>query len=120
MALQGLRPRIEVRLMKETIVTLLEGALDTLKQQDLLPADIAPTIKVDPTKDKAHGDYATNLALMLAKPAGRKPRELAEALVAALPESDAVSQEIGRASCRERVKTTAGAGVVKKKKTGGE
>src|SRR5690554_2945945 len=92
MALQGLRPRIEVRLMKETIVTLLEGALDTLKQQDLLPADIAPTIKVDPTKDKAHGDYATNLALMLAKPAGRKPRELAEALVAALPESDAVSQ----------------------------
>ncbi|WP_253445985.1 arginine--tRNA ligase [Halomonas sp. Y3] len=78
--------------MKETIVTLLEGALDTLKQQDLLPADIAPTIKVDPTKDKAHGDYATNLALMLAKPAGRKPRELAEALVAALPESDAVSQ----------------------------
>lgn len=78
--------------MKETIVTLLEGALDTLKQQDLLPSDIAPIIKVDPTKDKVHGDYATNLALMLAKPAGRKPRELADALVAALPESDAVSR----------------------------
>ncbi|PMR76154.1 arginine--tRNA ligase [Billgrantia endophytica] len=78
--------------MKDTIITLLEGALDTLKQQGMLPVDTTPVIKVDPTRDKAHGDYATNLALMLAKPAGRKPRELAEALVAALPESDAVQQ----------------------------
>src|SRR5699024_7592958 len=38
------------------------------------------------------GDYATNLALMLAKPAGKKPRELAEALVAALPASNAVTK----------------------------
>ncbi|MCA1768535.1 MAG: arginine--tRNA ligase [Halomonas sp.] len=78
--------------MKETIVSLLEGALDTLKQQGMLPADLAPPIKVDPTRDKAHGDYATNLALMLAKPAGKTPRELAEALIAALPESDAIRQ----------------------------
>ncbi|MFY0989411.1 arginine--tRNA ligase [Halomonas sp. C05BenzN] len=78
--------------MKDTIITLLEGALDTLKQQGVLPADLSPTIKVDPTRDKAHGDYATNLALMLAKPAGKKPRELAEALVGALPESDAVNK----------------------------
>ncbi|WP_016853487.1 arginine--tRNA ligase [Halomonas smyrnensis] len=78
--------------MKDTIISLLEGALDELKRQDVLPSELAPTIKVDPTKDKAHGDYATNLALMLAKPAGRKPRELAEALVEALPASDAVSK----------------------------
>ena len=78
--------------MKETIIVLLEGALDDLRQQGVLPAEIAPTIKVEPTRDKAHGDYATNLALMLAKPAGKKPRELAEALVAALPASDAVQK----------------------------
>ncbi|MDI5986348.1 arginine--tRNA ligase [Halomonas sp. M4R5S39] len=78
--------------MKDTIITLLEGALDTLKRQGVLPADLSPTIKVDPTRDKAHGDYATNLALMLAKPAGKPPRELAEALVGALPESRAVSR----------------------------
>lgn len=78
--------------MKETIVALLEDALDSLRQQGVLPADLALTIKVDPTKDKAHGDYATNLALMLAKPAGRKPRELAEALIGALPESEAVQK----------------------------
>ncbi|MBB3141960.1 arginine--tRNA ligase [Halomonas organivorans] len=78
--------------MKDTIISLLEGALAELKDQGMLPAELAPTIKVDPTKDKAHGDYATNLALMLAKPAGKKPRELAEALVAALPANDAVSK----------------------------
>ncbi len=78
--------------MKEIIVSLLEGALDTLKQQGVLPADLAPPIKIDPTRDKAHGDYATNIALMLAKPAGKKPRELAETLIAALPASDAISR----------------------------
>lgn len=78
--------------MKETIVSLLEGALTALKHQGVLPNDLQPTIKVDPTKDKAHGDYATNLALMLAKPAGKNPRELANALVEALPESDAIQK----------------------------
>ncbi|WP_447928002.1 arginine--tRNA ligase [Vreelandella sp. EE27] len=78
--------------MKETITSLLQGAIDALKHQGVLPEDLAPTIKIDPTKDKAHGDYATNLALMLAKPAGMKPRDLAEKLVEALPESDAIAK----------------------------
>lgn len=37
-----------------------------------------------PTRDPAHGDFATNLALVLAKPLGKKPRQVAEALVASL------------------------------------
>ncbi|WP_328716595.1 arginine--tRNA ligase [Halomonas elongata] len=78
--------------MKDTIISLLERALEDLQRQAILPSELAPTIKVDPAKDKAHGDYATNLALMLAKPAGLKPRELAEKLVAALPDSEAVSK----------------------------
>lgn len=78
--------------MKDTIIALLNGAVDALKLQGVLPDDLQPTIKVDPTKDKAHGDYATNLALMLAKPAGKNPRELAETLIAALPESDAIQK----------------------------
>ncbi|NGO88386.1 MAG: arginine--tRNA ligase [Halomonas sp.] len=78
--------------MKDTIIALLEGAVDALKHQGVLPNDVQPVIKVDPTKDKAHGDYATNLALMLAKPASMKPRELADALVAALPASDAIQK----------------------------
>lgn len=78
--------------MKDTIIALLDEALAALKQQGIVPEDVSPTLKVDPAKDKTHGDYASNLALMLAKPAGRKPRELAEALIAALPKSDAVRQ----------------------------
>ena len=78
--------------MKDTIISLLESALAELRDQGVLPAELAPTIKVEPARDKAHGDYATNLALMLAKPAGLNPRELADKLVAALPDSEAVSR----------------------------
>ncbi|SDL40746.1 arginyl-tRNA synthetase [Modicisalibacter muralis] len=76
--------------MKDTIISLLNEALATLKRRGVVPEDTSPAIKVDPTKDKAHGDYASNLALMLAKPAGKQPRELAELLIDALPKSDAV------------------------------
>ena len=46
------------------------------------PADVAPVL--ERPRDPAHGDWATNLAMTLAKPLGRKPREIADALVAAL------------------------------------
>jgi arginyl-tRNA synthetase len=46
------------------------------------PGDVAYVL--GPTRDPSHGDFATNLALVLAKPLGRKPREVAEALVASL------------------------------------
>ncbi|GAB2714507.1 arginine--tRNA ligase [Halomonas garicola] len=78
--------------MKDTIISLLESALGALKQQGVLPDDLQPAIKVDQTRDKAHGDYATNLALATAKPAGMKPRELAEAIIGELPENDAVQK----------------------------
>ncbi|WP_251977072.1 arginine--tRNA ligase [Salinicola avicenniae] len=76
--------------MKETITELLNAAIATLQQSGELPTDVNPAIKVEPTRDKAHGDYASNLALMLAKPAACKPRDLAEKLVAALPENAVV------------------------------
>ncbi|WP_106479100.1 arginine--tRNA ligase [Phytohalomonas tamaricis] len=78
--------------MKDTIIELLHSALDTLKTEGIVPGDVAPAIKVDATKDKAHGDYAANLALMLAKPAGKPPREIAARLIDALPKSDAVAK----------------------------
>jgi arginyl-tRNA synthetase len=78
--------------MKNQLESLLAQALDNLKGQGLLPADFQPAIQLERTRDKAHGDWATNIALMSAKPAGRKPREVAEALVAALPASEVVSK----------------------------
>jgi len=73
--------------MKDNIQQLLEQTVDILKQEAILPQDATPRIQVDRTKDKSHGDFATNLALMTAKPAGKNPRELAQLICQYLPES---------------------------------
>ncbi|CEA05094.1 arginyl-tRNA synthetase [Pseudomonas saudimassiliensis] len=78
--------------MKNLISQLLASAVSTLQNQGVLPSDITPAIQVETARDKSHGDFASNLAMMLAKPARMKPRDLAEQLVAALPHSDAVAQ----------------------------
>jgi arginyl-tRNA synthetase len=70
--------------MKQTIELLLKQALNTLQQSGQLPADLDPEVKVDNAKDTAHGDYASNLALVLAKPCRQPPRKIAELLVDAL------------------------------------
>ena len=61
--------------MKDRIIQLLDQAMTALKANGTLPGDLTVTPQVDRTKDRSHGDYATNLALMLAKPAQKKPRE---------------------------------------------
>lgn len=71
--------------MKDTIRQLIQHALAHLVEAGTLPAGLTPDIQVETTKDRSHGDYASNIAMMLAKPAGLKPRDLATQLVAALP-----------------------------------
>ena len=78
--------------MKERLITLIDSALDTLIAEGTLPAKAKRPAQIDRTKDKSHGDFATNIALMLAKPAGMKPRDLAEKLIAALPADNAVAK----------------------------
>ncbi|MCO4322549.1 arginine--tRNA ligase [Aliidiomarina quisquiliarum] len=73
--------------MREQLEALLTAAIDTLIANGTLPATVTPRIVLDRPRDKSHGDFATNLALMLAKPAGMNPRALAEAIIAALPEN---------------------------------
>jgi arginyl-tRNA synthetase len=80
--------------MKPQIAELLNAAVNVLKEQNILPADLEPRIQVDNTRDKAHGDLATNLAMMLAKPAGKNPRELAQLLVDAIPASSLVEKTV--------------------------
>ena len=54
-----------------------------------LPADLDfAAVAVEPPRDAAHGDMATNAAMVLAKPAGKKPRDIAQTLAAHL-QSDA-------------------------------
>ena len=78
--------------MKPQIAELLSTVVATLKSQDVIPAELEPRINVENTRDKAHGDLATNLAMMLAKPAKKNPRELAQLIVDALPASELVEK----------------------------
>jgi arginyl-tRNA synthetase len=73
--------------VKTELEELLAQALQALP--DGLPGSPVDRswISVERTRDAQHGDYACNIALRLAKVAGRKPRELAAAIVAALPAS---------------------------------
>jgi arginyl-tRNA synthetase len=77
--------------MKPQIEKLIQAAINHLQSQGDLPA-LPITIQIEATKDKQHGDFASNIALMLAKPAQKKPRELAEMLVSALPASPQVQK----------------------------
>ena len=68
----------------------IHGANDALIAAGILPSGVDQSrVVVDPPRDPAHGDMATNSAMLLAKEAGRNPREIAEALATEL--------EIGRA-----------------------
>lgn len=71
--------------MKEHIIGLIESAIAELKNNGTLHADTDPRVSVENTKDKSHGDYASNVALALAKSAGKNPRELAQLICTALP-----------------------------------
>ncbi|HSC83101.1 MAG TPA: arginine--tRNA ligase [Pseudomonas sp.] len=78
--------------MKDTIRHLIQQALSRLTADGVLPEGLSPVIQVENTKDKSNGDFASNIAMMLAKPAGMKPRDLAEKLVAALPADAGISK----------------------------
>jgi arginyl-tRNA synthetase len=69
------------------------AASRTLIASGVLPerADFSRVV-VEPPRDAAHGDMATNAAMVLAKDAGRKPRELAEAIVERLRADDLVAE----------------------------
>lgn len=71
--------------MKNELAALLAQAIAKLASDGTLPADLIVDIRLDATRDKSHGDFASNIAMMLAKPVGKPPRVLAEAVIAALP-----------------------------------
>lgn len=79
--------------MKQIVVTVLEQAIESLlKNRALGNLEQAPEISVERTRDPSHGDFASNIALMLAKPARMKPRDIAQAIVTALPHHDSIER----------------------------
>ncbi len=78
--------------MKQTIHDLIAQALLDLQQSDALPADLKANIQVTPSKDRSKGDFASNIAMTLAKAAGKPPRELAELIVSQISAHDAIEK----------------------------
>ena len=59
----------------------VRAAVDTLMAEGALPPGLDHSrVVVEPPREASHGDMATNAAMVLAKPAGRKPREIADAI----------------------------------------
>ena len=73
--------------MKAIVSNLVSEALGKLPDVAEVAADIPVATTVERTRDPSHGDFASNVAMRLAKPAGMSPRELAAAVIAALPSS---------------------------------
>jgi arginyl-tRNA synthetase len=76
--------------MKKRLEILLRSALERLQTAGDLPADVEVPLQIERTRDPAHGDFAANTAMLLAKSVRCNPRQLAEKIRAALPEDPAV------------------------------
>jgi arginyl-tRNA synthetase len=75
-----------------TYRVIIEQIVDDMMTAGDLPPDLpVDRISVEPPRDASHGDISTNVAMVLSKPAGKKPRDLAEMISAKL--SDAVGVE---------------------------
>lgn len=77
--------------MKQHLENLLRFSLKQLQESGELPT-IPALIAIEPTKDSRHGDYASNIAFLLAKSAKKKPREIAERIISLLPLSPYVEK----------------------------
>jgi arginyl-tRNA synthetase len=78
--------------LRQQLEQLLLSALRNLSATHLAAPPDAAAVTVERTRDTQHGDFATNVALRLAKAAKRNPRELAQAIVAALPPNPFVAR----------------------------
>jgi len=78
--------------LKDQIKDLIASSLDALRAGGAfdVPHDI--DVHVERGRSAEHGDFACNVAMVLAKPLKRKPRDIAEAIVANVPSSELVDR----------------------------
>ena len=78
--------------MKDQLKKLIQQSLVDLIANGSLPEIDLPEIQIDRTKDKAHGDFACNIAMMLARSAKMNPRQIASFIVDALSDVDFITK----------------------------
>jgi len=81
----GFLPQPVITALKEILEQALASALSQLVRDGVVPDDHGVEVRLTRTRERDHGDFAANLAMQLARPARRKPREIAERLQAAFP-----------------------------------
>jgi arginyl-tRNA synthetase len=78
--------------MKRIVAELVANALARLPELADAAGDLSIDSTIERTRDSSHGDFASNAAMQLAKPARKNPREIAAQIVAALGDSDAIDK----------------------------
>jgi len=78
--------------MKHIVAHLVTNALSALPELAAAAADLSVESTIERTRDAAHGDFASNIAMRLAKPARKSPRDIATSIVDALSASEEVDR----------------------------
>jgi len=78
--------------MQTQIAKLISASISTLQSTGKISEDLHADVHVTRSKDKSHGDFACNVALQLAKQAKVPARELAEMLLASMPEDPIIAK----------------------------
>lgn len=78
--------------MKDRLKKLIEQALLVLIANDVLPKTNLPEIQIERVKDKAHGDFACNIAMMLARSVKMNPRQIATHIAALAANADFIAK----------------------------
>ena len=78
--------------MKQKIQDILTEIVEQFKKNNLIPQDATVRVMIENTKDKKNGDYATNLAMLLAKPMKKKPQEIASLIVDSIPVTNEITK----------------------------
>ena len=79
--------------IKETIRKLIEEALDNCTQSGLFSEKQVPPFVIETPKMKDHGDYATNVAMLLAPLEKKPPRKIAQDIIEHIPKKDDVLEK---------------------------
>jgi arginyl-tRNA synthetase len=80
--------------MKQTLIQLITKSLDRCFEKGLLEKKEIPPIEIEATKEDAHGDYATNAAMVLASLMKMNPRKIASHIVAHIDDAESVIEKV--------------------------
>ena len=78
--------------MKHVVAKLVNNALAKLPELADAATDLSVDSTVERTRDASHGDFASNIAMRLAKPARKSPRDIAASIVTALGDNDQIAK----------------------------